>query len=100
MSLPILSDFAKAAADQHRANSFYTVFLVNTATGERTYLGSTARKTGTGLMLILEKSYVQDHIATLPGMAEATFRKTATALVISNGYRIEFGGTIRQEATR
>lgn len=100
MPLPTLPTFAEAADRQYHYGSFYTVFLTTVATGERVYLGMTGRKSGAGLMAILRRTYVQDHIATLPGVSEATFRKTADALILSNGYRIEFGGTIRQEATR
>ena len=98
--LPTLPTFAEAADRQFRYNSFYTVFLVEVATGARTYLGMTARKTGTGLMTVLRRENVQKFVTTLPGAADATFTKSATALTLSNGYRIEFGGTIRQEATR
>lgn len=98
--LPTLPTFEQAADRQFRFNSFYTVFLIEVATGKRTYLGCTSRKTGTGLMSVLRRDYIQAHIVTLPGAADATFTKSADALTLSNGYRIEFGGTIRQEATR
>lgn len=98
-NLPTLPTFDEAARAQYRFGSFYTVFIVS-PDGTRTYAGMTARKTGAGLMAVLRRDHVQAYVAGLPGAADATFKKSATALTLSNGYRFEFGGTIRQEATR
>jgi hypothetical protein len=88
-----LPTFSEAAATQHLYGSYYTVWLVAPG-GTREYLGYTARKTGTGLC----RPSVQGRVQRFPDADALTFRKTAGALLLSNGYRITFGGTIRQEA--
>jgi hypothetical protein len=95
MALPT---FAQAARAQYLHSSFYTVWLVGPA-GEREYLGSTQRKSGTGLRKFLRDKDVQERVSRLPDAASATYTKRADRLEFSNGWRIEFGGTIRQEAS-
>lgn len=98
MSLPTLPTFAEAAASQFHYGSYYAVFMV-APDGSRVYLGKTARKSGTGLLGYLSAGFVQELIKAMPNADTLTFKKTAAALILSNGYRITFGGTIRQEAT-
>lgn len=89
--------FNQAARKQYLHSTFYTVWLVG-PNGERESLGSTQRKSGSKLMQILCETAVQERVSKLPGAETATFTKKADRLVFSNGWRIEFGGTIRQEA--
>lgn len=89
--------FEQAARVQYRRSSFYAVFLVS-PDGTRQALGSTQRKTGAGLMNLLRGERAQAIVMAIPGVESVTFKKTASALILSNGYRIEFGGTIRQES--
>lgn len=98
MSLPTLPTFAEAAAAQFRYGSYYAVFMV-APDGTRVYLGKTASKSGTGLYGFLTMGAVQELVKAMPNADAITLRKTAGALILSNGYRIAFGGTIRQEAT-
>ena len=90
--------FADAQQRQYLYRTVYTVWLVGPA-GEREQVGTTQRKSGTGLMSVLRRESVQTRIAALPGAASATFTKRADRLEFSNGWRLEFGGTIRQEAS-
>lgn len=92
--------FNEAAAKQFRHTSFYTVQLVKD-NGSRVELGSTQRKSGAGLLYCIGSDRVQAIIrAEVPNADAITItKKTAKALHLSNGWRIEFGGTIRQEAT-
>lgn len=92
-----LMSFADAVARQHLYGSYYTVWLV-APDGAREYLGYTPRKSGDGLLSLLRSDRVQTRVAQFEGAAEITLKKTAHALVLSNGWRIAFGGTIRQEA--
>jgi hypothetical protein len=89
--------FSQAARQQYLRHTIYTVVLVG-PNGEREQVATTQRKSGTGLVSILRRESVQARIAQLPGAATATFTKKATSLFFSNGWRLEFGGTIRQEA--
>lgn len=89
--------FAQAARKQYLHSSFYTVWLVG-PDGERERLGSTQRKTGASLVKILCEKAVQDRVARAPDAASATFTKKPDRLLLSNGWSIQFGGTIRQEA--
>ena len=100
MALPTLPTFAEAAARQYRFHSFHAVFLV-APDGSRVYLGMTSRKSGSGLLRFLTRDSVQEHLSGCAWAAAATVtRKTATALELSTGHRVTFGGTIREEATR
>lgn len=88
----------EAARVQYRLHSFYTVQLV-TPTGEKEIVGSTQRKSGSGLLhFVCGSDALKAKLSAIPGMLDGTFKKTAKAIVFSNGYKIEFGGTIRQEA--
>jgi hypothetical protein len=89
--------FEQAANKQYLHSSFYTVWLVG-PNGERESLGSTQRKTGSCLVQIMRQKSVQARIAQLPDAETGTYTKKADRLLFSNGWRIEFGGTIRQEA--
>ena len=91
--------FQDAAAAQYRLHSYYTVHLVKPC-GETVPLGYTQRKTGTGLLVFVTGKAVQEALKThVPGIEGVTIvKKTKAALLLSNGWRIEFGGTIRQEA--
>lgn len=93
--------FADACSRQHLYHSFYTVWHVD-AGGKREYLGFTSRKSGRGLLSFVAKSQaVRDRLRELWGDgAEAVewTKKTADAIHMSNGCRVKFGGTIRQEA--
>jgi hypothetical protein len=91
-------DFQDAARRQHLRTSYYTVWLVGPG-GERENLGHTARKTGTGLLTFLYRPAVQERIKALPGAADARLQKFKDRLEFSNGWKLEFGGTIRQEAS-
>jgi len=89
--------FEQAARKQYLRKSFYTVWLIGPH-GERESLGSASRKSGSSLVAILGEKAVQERVSRLPNASTATFKKRANCLEISNGWRIEFGGTIRQEA--
>ena len=97
-ALPTLMDFADAANRQYLYSSYYTVWIVSPA-GERTYLGYTPRKTGTGLMLVLQREEVYGAIFGIMGTSEVTYKKSAAAVTFNNGWRVTFGGTIRDEAS-
>jgi len=90
--------FPEAARRQHLYSSIYTVWLV-APDGTREQIGTTQRKTGSGLRAVLARPSVQERIAKIPGIEDVRLKKTASALIFTNGYRIEFGGTIRQEAS-
>lgn len=90
--------FNDAAKKQYLRSSFYTVWLVHPGGKVRVNLGSTQRKTGAGLLKIIGTPYAQQTIGEhIPNTVTLT-KKTASAILLSNGWRIEFGGTIRQEA--
>lgn len=89
--------FEQAAARQHNRHSIYDVHLV-APDGGRTLVARTQRKSGVGLIRILESPRFQARIQAMPEMTEATFRRKAKALLFSNGWRLEFGQTIMQEA--
>ena len=91
--------FKQAANTQYRYKTFYTVWLVG-PNGERESLGSMQRRTGAGLMAILCEKGTQERVSRLHGAEGATFKKTKDSLIISNGWKIEFGDTIRQEASK
>lgn len=89
--------FSDACRRQHLHHTIYTVYLVG-PDGEREQIATTQRKSGTGLLAVLRRESVQARVAQLPGAATATCQKKAGGLLFSNGWRLEFGGTIRQEA--
>jgi len=99
MILPQLMDTDEAANRQYRYGSYYTVWLVS-PTGERTYLGYTARKSGNGLLGKLDDYEMRVEVLRRMGAAggEVGYKKTAAALVFTNGWKIAFGGTIREES--
>lgn len=98
MSDKVPMTFEQAARLQHRYGSFYTVWLVD-ADGTRRYLGCSQRRSGRGLLKFIGRDSVQAVLKDLPGADTLEWtRKTADALYLSNGMRITFGGTIRQEA--
>ena len=77
--------------------TFYTVWLVG-PNGERESLGSSGRKSGSGLRAILWTPAVQARVKQFNGVEELRMESKADRLLFSNGWRIEFGGTIRQES--
>lgn len=90
--------FQDAANRQYLHSSIYTVFLID-PDGTREQIGTTHRKSGTGLMNVLRREPVQEKLSAMPIMlGDVRLKKTASALIFTNGYRIEFGGTIRQES--
>lgn len=89
--------FTTASRVQHRYATYYTVYLVGPA-GEREELGYTARKSGDGLLAVLRRESVQMRVSRFPGAREITLRKRRGRLEFSNGWAMEFGGTIRQES--
>jgi hypothetical protein len=92
-----LMSFADAAERQHLYGSYYTVWLV-APDGTREYLGFTPRKSGDGLLSFLRADRIQERVKRFEGAESLTLKKTAGALVLSNGWKFAFGGTIRQEA--
>jgi hypothetical protein len=92
-------NWEEAVKEQHLYSSYYTVWLVN-AEGKRVaYCGRTQRKSGSGLIAKLRTEAVQKLVAEkVPDVANVEFKKTAAALKMSNGWSLQFGGTIRQEA--
>jgi hypothetical protein len=97
MSTPMT--FAEAAKRQHLYGSYYTIWLVSPE-GKREYIGFTGRKSGAGLFKFLQRDTMQSLMKRrFLDVASLSFKKTATALILSNGWKIEFGGTIRQEAS-
>ncbi len=93
-----LMSFKDAANRQHLYGSYYTVWLI-APDGKREYLGFIARKSGAGLLTFLRGERIQTRMEQFEGAESITLKKTANALVLSNGWRIAFGGTIRQEAS-
>lgn len=89
--------FHEAALRQYRRRTLYVVLLIG-PNGEREELGRTIRKSGHGLLDVLSRDYVQERVKLLPNAETACFKKFADRLELDNGWRIEFGGTIRQEA--
>lgn len=90
--------FKHAAEMQQYHWSFYTVWLVS-ADGSREYLGCTQKKSGAGLLKFIQRETVQEVLRVLPNADAIEWtKKTATALFLSNGMQIAFGGTIRQES--
>ena len=91
--------FREATRKQYLRNSYYTVHLVG-PNGQRETIGQTARKTGTGLMLILTTEANLNRLRSLAGdLSKVSFKKRSDRVELSNGWRVEFGGTIRQEAS-
>ena len=88
-----------AARAQYRRHSIYTVYLTGPA-GEREEVGTTQRRSGQGLLIVLRCASVQARVRRLPGAAAATVTKRADRLIFSNGWCLEFGGTLLQEAER
>lgn len=89
---------AEARARQYRYGTIYCVYLI-APDGTKHPLGTTARKTGTGLMNLLRTEKAQATVARLvPDAATATFKKSADRLTVSNGWAVTFGGTLIQEA--
>ena len=89
--------FAQAAKTQYLRDSYYTVWLVG-AKGERVRLGSTQRKSGSGLLSFCSMASVQETLGKYLTPSVTIKKKTSTAILLSDGWRIVFGGTIRQEA--
>jgi hypothetical protein len=89
--------FEEAAARQYNRHTFYAVFLVDPV-GNRTRVARTQRKSGTGLIRLLSCDAIRNRLLEIPGIQEVTYKKFADRLELSNGWKIEFGGTIRQEA--
>jgi hypothetical protein len=90
--------FEEAARKQYLYSSFYTVWGVDRQ-GERIYLTCTQRKSGRRLIGLLSiAGPVREWVLGVPGIMDTDFKKTATSVSFSNGYRVEFGDTIRQEA--
>ena len=90
--------FEDAARRQYRYSTLYAVFLIG-PNGEREQVGATSRKSGDGLVAVLRRESVQERIKQIPGVESATFRKFKDRLEVSNGWKLQFGGTIRQEAS-
>lgn len=93
-------DFQTAARVQYLRTSIYTVWLVSPA-GERTQIGTSQRKAGTALLSVLTRPENLDAFRAKAGdISAVTFKKKAGRVELSNGWRVEFGGTIRQEASK
>ncbi len=90
--------FAEAAERQHRYGSYYTVWYVHPS-GERVYLGFTARRTGSGLLNLCKSATVQAKLSALIAEDVEWVKKTKDGINLSNGGKVWFGGTIRQEAS-
>jgi hypothetical protein len=90
--------FSTAARAQYLRSSYYTVFLVD-PDGNKELLGHTQRRNGTGLMAVLSRESVQEKVKAFPWAATARFKKFKDRLEIDNGWKVVFGGTIRQEAS-
>ncbi len=91
--------FESAARVQYRFKTYYAILAVG-PNGERVTCGSTQQKSGRGLLKALGNPAILANIRAAVPNPDGTeiVKKTATALHLSNGWRIEFGGTIRQEA--
>lgn len=88
----------QASKRQYLRSSFYEVYLVG-PNGEREKIARCQGKSGRWLLRVLEGEKVQARMRQFPNCEElAITKKTATALVLSNGWRMEFGGTMLQEA--
>ena len=97
MSTAMTMTFEQAAERQHRYGSYYTVWLLG-PDGEREYLGFTARKSGAGLLKFMSGTNTQNRMKQFPNAEALTCTKHKDRLELSNGWKIQFGGTIRQEA--
>lgn len=98
-------DFQAAAATQYNRHTYYSVVLASPtclAIEHAIRLGSTQRRTGNGLLSFIGRDAVQAIIKkNVPDAETATIiKKTKDMLVLSNGWKITFGGTIRQDAAR
>jgi len=90
--------FEYAAAVQYRRQTLYTVILVGTS-GQREQLGITDQHSGRGLEQIAGTLFAQRVIARcIDDASSVRYRKTARALILSNGWTVEFGDTLRQTA--
>lgn len=87
----------QASRMQYRYHSYYTVWLTG-PNGEREEVARTQRKSGSGLMQVARGERFQERVKQFQDAAEITFKKRADRLEFSNGWRLEFGGTILQEA--
>lgn len=91
----------EAMETQYRLHSYYTVWAVDTQ-GNRHYIGYTARHSGTGLLNMFNLEECREALkAALPVDEQGTclVKKTRNTLELANGWKVTFGGTIRQEAT-
>lgn len=89
--------FEQAAARQYRYSTRYVVWLV-APDGTKTELGDTSRKSGRGLLNMLQLESVRANLLAIPGMETARCFKHADRLDLTNGYVIRFGDTIRRES--
>jgi hypothetical protein len=97
--------FAEACEKQHLYHSYYTVWIVK-PDGTRIYLTHTARKSGSGLLALFTGDYDGYREALRKALREAgvnpetcpLVKKTKNALILGDLWKVEFGGTIRQEA--
>lgn len=89
--------FDEAARAQYRRHPIYTVWLVGPA-GEREQIGATQRKSGDGLLKVIARESVQERMRRFPDAESLRCAKRKGGLELTNGWRVEFGGTIRQEA--
>lgn len=93
----------EAQKRQHLYHSRYTVWLVNPA-GERHYLNYISRKSGRGLQTILHNRVNNPEgraeLEQVMGvnMGSLNYTKKAGQLLLTNGWKVVFGGTIMQEA--
>lgn len=92
-------NFQDAASRQYRRTSYYTVNLVKP--DATIQMGYTQGKSGAGLIWFIRGERAQAILMAHLGEGSEVeiTKKTATALHLSNGWRVEFGGTIRQEAS-
>jgi hypothetical protein len=93
-------DFQEAAEMQYLRSSYYTVWVVSPE-GTRTYLGCTARKSGTGLINVVTGSGHKKFCEVFSGLDSnltTLEKKTKDTLILRAGWKVTFGGTIREES--
>lgn len=83
---------------QYLRHTFYTVFLIG-PDGSRSHVANTQRKSGMGLIKIMQSDNVQARVRMWPDAETITFKKYADRLEFSNGGRLEFGGTLLENAS-
>lgn len=94
-----IMNFDKAAKLQNRYSTFWTIFLIG-PNGEKEYVGFSSRKSGRSLLGFISRESFQERVGKFEAAGSIRIvKKTSESLVFSNGWKLAFGGTIRQESS-